>query len=134
MLRTPFLAMATVAAVEEFYRELDDFRLYLSFTQDMPASLSDQYGRFLHRLAAYGAQAIEALGGAPERPLIEFDEDGDGTGHFARDEQGEACEGGLDHDATPLQFELPYLKRTIDVGFYSRKREINAESSFSVLG
>lgn len=46
----------------------------------------------------------------------------------------DACESGLDHDATPLQFELPYLKRTIDVGFYSRKREINEESSFSVLG
>ena len=44
------------------------------------------------------------------------------------------CEGGADHDADPLQFELPYLKRRIDVGFYSRKREINQESSFSVLG
>ena len=44
------------------------------------------------------------------------------------------CEGGADHDSEPLQFELPYLKRTIDVGFYSRKREINEESSFSVLG
>ncbi|KUJ80344.1 FAD-binding oxidoreductase [Ruegeria marisrubri] len=46
----------------------------------------------------------------------------------------EYCEGGADHDAQPLQFELPYIKRTIDVGFYSRKRPINAESSFSVLG
>ena len=27
------------------------------------------------------------------------------------------CEGGADHDAKPLQFELPYIKRTIDVGF-----------------
>lgn len=44
------------------------------------------------------------------------------------------CEGGADHDANPLAFELPYLARTIDVGFYSRKREINQESSFSVLG
>ena len=25
----------------------------------------------------------------------EFDEDGDGTGHFARSEEGEACEGWL---------------------------------------
>ncbi|SHE83015.1 sarcosine oxidase subunit beta [Ruegeria intermedia] len=46
----------------------------------------------------------------------------------------EYCEGGADHDARPLQFELPYIKRTIDVGFYSRKRPINTESSFSVLG
>lgn len=44
------------------------------------------------------------------------------------------CEGGADHDAEPLQFELPYIGRTIDVGFYSRKRPINEESSFSVLG
>ncbi|MCA0927856.1 NAD(P)/FAD-dependent oxidoreductase [Ruegeria profundi] len=44
------------------------------------------------------------------------------------------CEGGADHDAQPLQFELPYIKRMIDVGFYSRKRPINEESSFSVLG
>ncbi|WP_170581833.1 NAD(P)/FAD-dependent oxidoreductase [Ruegeria arenilitoris] len=46
----------------------------------------------------------------------------------------EYCEGGADHDAQPLQFELPHIKRTIDVGFYSRRRPINAESSFSVLG
>ena len=44
------------------------------------------------------------------------------------------CEGGTDHDATPLAFNLPYINRKIDVGFYSRKREINTESSFSVLG
>ncbi|WP_050929871.1 NAD(P)/FAD-dependent oxidoreductase [Aestuariivita boseongensis] len=44
------------------------------------------------------------------------------------------CEAGNDHDANPLQFTLPYLQRDIDVGFYSRKRPINAESSFSVLG
>ena len=44
------------------------------------------------------------------------------------------CEAGNDHDSAPLQFELPYIGRTIDVGFYSRKRAINEESSFSVLG
>ncbi|WP_298936556.1 FAD-dependent oxidoreductase [uncultured Ruegeria sp.] len=44
------------------------------------------------------------------------------------------CEGGVDHDAQPLQYELPYIKRSIDVGFYSRRRPINEESSFSVLG
>lgn len=44
------------------------------------------------------------------------------------------CEAGNDHDAQPLQFTLPYLQRDIDVGFYSRKREINTDSSFSVLG
>jgi len=44
------------------------------------------------------------------------------------------CETGNDHDAVPLQFHLSYVDRDIDVGFYSRKRTINKESSFSVLG
>jgi sarcosine oxidase subunit beta len=44
------------------------------------------------------------------------------------------CEGGADHDTAPLTFRLPYIARDINVGFYSRKREINRESSFSVLG
>ncbi|MEM9009993.1 MAG: FAD-dependent oxidoreductase [Pseudomonadota bacterium] len=43
-------------------------------------------------------------------------------------------EKGGDHDRAPLQFRLPYIDQEIDVGFYSRKREINEESSFSVLG
>jgi sarcosine oxidase subunit beta len=46
----------------------------------------------------------------------------------------EYCENGNDHDHTPLQFDLPYIGYTTNVGFYSRKREINADSSFSVLG
>ena len=44
------------------------------------------------------------------------------------------CEGGADHDNAPLRYRLPYIERDIDVGFYSRRREINDESSFSVLG
>lgn len=39
-----------------------------------------------------------------------------------------------DHDTAPLQYTLPYIQQDVDVGFYSRKREINRESSFSVLG
>ena len=46
----------------------------------------------------------------------------------------EYCEGGADHDAAPLQFTLPYTGVEIDVGFYSRKRAFNEQSSFSVLG
>ncbi len=45
-----------------------------------------------------------------------------------------ACEQGRDHDREPVQFHLAHIDRTIDVGFYSRRREINPESSFSVLG
>ncbi|MDH3690198.1 MAG: FAD-binding oxidoreductase [Gammaproteobacteria bacterium] len=44
------------------------------------------------------------------------------------------CEQGHDHDADPVQFTMRYTNRTIDVGFYSRRRDINPESSFSVLG
>ncbi len=44
------------------------------------------------------------------------------------------CEDGADHDATPLRFRLPHVGREIDVGFYSRKRPRNPESSYSVLG
>ena len=44
------------------------------------------------------------------------------------------CEAGNDHDEQPLLFTLPYIERETNVGFYSRKRPINEESSFSVLG
>ena len=44
------------------------------------------------------------------------------------------CEGGGDHDAEPFRFRLPHTGRALDVGFFSRRREVNAESSFSVLG
>ncbi|MGI9333826.1 MAG: NAD(P)/FAD-dependent oxidoreductase [Gammaproteobacteria bacterium] len=44
------------------------------------------------------------------------------------------CENGHDHDVHPFTFRLPYLQRDVDVGFYSRNREINPDSSFSVLG
>jgi len=44
------------------------------------------------------------------------------------------CENGGDHDAAPLQFELKKTGHTIDLSAFSRLREINKDSSFSVLG
>jgi glycine/D-amino acid oxidase-like deaminating enzyme len=44
------------------------------------------------------------------------------------------CEAGNDHDARPYEFRMPYTGRQCHATFYSRKREINRESSFSVLG
>lgn len=44
------------------------------------------------------------------------------------------CEAGNDHDTAPFHFTLPYIDRQVNAGFYSRKRPINQESSFSVLG
>jgi sarcosine oxidase subunit beta len=46
----------------------------------------------------------------------------------------EACENGHDHDQDPVQVKCRYTKHTMDGGFYSRLREINEESSFSVMG
>jgi sarcosine oxidase subunit beta len=45
-----------------------------------------------------------------------------------------ACEAGRDHDRDPLHFRLPRAGRTISIGFFSRRRRVNPESSFSVLG
>lgn len=44
------------------------------------------------------------------------------------------CENGKDHDADPVTFHLENIDREINLRFYSRLREINTESSFSVLG
>ena len=45
----------------------------------------------------------------------------------------EACEAGRDHDQDPVQFALPHLGRTIDLGFFSRLRTAHGESSGTVL-
>ncbi|MFQ5611351.1 MAG: NAD(P)/FAD-dependent oxidoreductase [Anaerolineae bacterium] len=44
------------------------------------------------------------------------------------------CERGHDHDRDPLVVPARYTGLQIEVGFYSRLRETNPESSFSVLG
>jgi sarcosine oxidase subunit beta len=41
---------------------------------------------------------------------------------------------GHDHDKNPIQFQMKYTGRTFNLGFYSRLREINPDSSFSVIG
>ncbi len=43
-------------------------------------------------------------------------------------------EAGQDHDKDPVKFDYRYIKRQCDVGFFSRLREINENSSFSVVG
>jgi sarcosine oxidase subunit beta len=44
------------------------------------------------------------------------------------------CENGKDHDQDPIVFHLEKIDHDIDMRFFSRLREINQESSFSVLG
>jgi sarcosine oxidase subunit beta len=44
------------------------------------------------------------------------------------------CEAGRDHDADPVPFHLKHIDRTVSLGFYSRRRDPDDRSSFSVLG
>jgi sarcosine oxidase subunit beta len=44
------------------------------------------------------------------------------------------CESGNNHDQIPLQFMLGNVDHVLDTSTMSRLREINPESSFSVLG
>ncbi len=46
----------------------------------------------------------------------------------------EASEAGHDHDSDPLKFHLENIDREISLEFCSRNREINKNSSFSVIG
>ena len=46
----------------------------------------------------------------------------------------ERVEDGHDHDADPLAVPLTYTRRTCDVGFFSRRRALNPDSSYSVIG
>ena len=43
------------------------------------------------------------------------------------------CEAGRDHDTDPVSFRLPALKRTINVGFFSRNRALHIGGTGSVL-
>ena len=45
-----------------------------------------------------------------------------------------AVENGHDHDQEPVQFKMKYTHRSCDIGFFSRLRTINPNSSFSVIG
>ena len=46
----------------------------------------------------------------------------------------EYCENGNDHDKKPLNINLKYINKDINLKFFSRNRKINKESSMSVLG
>ncbi len=44
------------------------------------------------------------------------------------------CEVGRDHDADPVHFRFDNVGMEISLGFFSRNRQVNPNSSFSVLG
>ena len=43
-------------------------------------------------------------------------------------------EAGHDHDKDPVQYPFKYVERSLNIGFFSRLRDINPDSSFSVIG
>ncbi len=55
------------------------------------------------------------------------------TGH-CMSELIDACEKGHDHDADPVKVKTVYTGLELNMGFYSRNRKINPNSSFSVNG
>jgi sarcosine oxidase subunit beta len=46
----------------------------------------------------------------------------------------EYCESGNDHDARPMRYRLENVDHEINLATFSRLREINRNSTFSVLG
>ncbi len=46
----------------------------------------------------------------------------------------EKVEAGHDHDNDPVQFFMKYTRRHCNIGFFSRLRELNPDSSYSVIG
>lgn len=46
----------------------------------------------------------------------------------------EKVEAGHDHDRDPLQYSLKYVNRSLNLATFSRLRQINPDSSFSVIG
>lgn len=56
-----------------------------------------------------------------------------GVGHMMA-EMIHAAENGNDQDASPVQVKMPHTGLVLNSGFYTRRREINENSSFSVLG
>lgn len=54
--------------VTAYFETLDRFRLWVTATEAMPATLEARYDLALGRLKALGARALDALGGVPPEP------------------------------------------------------------------
>ncbi|MBB4751180.1 NAD(P)/FAD-dependent oxidoreductase [Actinoplanes lobatus] len=46
----------------------------------------------------------------------------------------DAVENGHDHDTDPVRFTCPYTGHIVDLGAFSRRRKVNADSSGTVMG
>lgn len=60
------LAPATIQAVHGYFDELESFRLYVRYTDDMPMMLAEAYATRLRRLSRLGDAALVSLGGVPK--------------------------------------------------------------------
>lgn len=56
----------TIAKVQRFYDELETFRAYVAYTEDMPQTLREQIEILTRRMRRAADPALEALGGLPE--------------------------------------------------------------------
>ncbi len=57
-----------LVAMDAFHAALDDLRLYLRFTEDMPITLSERYDTRIVAIRRRGQAAIAAMGGVPAHP------------------------------------------------------------------
>jgi len=62
----------TAVFLDAFHREVERLRLYLGFTEDMPATLDHRIHVMHERLTELGDKVIETVGGRPERPEYEL--------------------------------------------------------------
>lgn len=62
------LEAEAIEGIEAFYRAVEDLRLYVATTEDMPATLSDVLGLRRQRLRTLANAALEALGHEPLPP------------------------------------------------------------------
>ena len=74
-------------------------------------------------LEAHGSDHLSAMQGGRIRAALE-------PMRVAPD----ACENGHDHDADPVTVHLEHSGQTVDLSAFSRRRVVNADSSFTVMG
>ena len=97
------------------YVEAPDELGLIEYKQCSMATLKDPGGRYLKVLPHF-----DAVGVAYEE--------------WSTDELIEAVESGHDHDTDPLVVNGRYTGLPIDMGTYSRNRQVNLNSSMSVHG
>lgn len=60
-----------VVLLEAFFANINEFRLYVTYTEDMPTTLISRYDRTVARLKVIGEAIYAILEVEPERPTLE---------------------------------------------------------------